>query len=109
LHAMGVSIAMDDFGTGYSSLSYLRQFPIQTLKIDRSFVKQLPENHDDCVLARTIISMGQNLNLNIIAEGVETSEQLEFLRNLGCDDAQGFLYSPAIPAELLRESFLINR
>lgn len=106
LHSLGVSIAMDDFGTGYSSLSYLRQFPISTLKIDRSFVKQVPHNYDDCVLARTIISMGQNLNLKIIAEGVEHNSQLEFLKKLGCDGAQGFLYSPAIPAELFTKDFL---
>ncbi|MDH5653918.1 MAG: EAL domain-containing protein [Gammaproteobacteria bacterium] len=106
LHSLGVSIAMDDFGTGYSSLSYLRQFPIGTLKIDRSFVRQVPHNYDDCVLARTIISMGQNLNLKIIAEGVENSSQLDFLKQLGCNGAQGYLYSPAIPAELFTTDFL---
>ncbi|MDH5447273.1 MAG: EAL domain-containing protein [Gammaproteobacteria bacterium] len=106
LHKSGITIAMDDFGTGYSSLSYLRQFPIKTLKIDKSFVKQVPNNYDDCVLARTIVAMGQNLNLNIIAEGVETLEQLSFLKQLGCNAAQGYLYSPAIPHELLNQDFI---
>lgn len=106
LHQAGVGIALDDFGTGYSSLSYLRQFPIRTLKIDKSFVRQVPDNYDDCVLARTIIAMGQNLNLHVIAEGVETLEQLEFLKQLGCTSAQGFLYSPAIPHELLTMDFI---
>ena len=106
LHKSGVGIAMDDFGTGYSSLSYLRQFPIKTLKIDKSFVKQVPENYDDCVLARTIIAMGHNLNLSIIAEGVETLEQLDFLKQLGCTAAQGYLYSPAVPYELFSSEFI---
>jgi len=106
LHKAGIGIAMDDFGTGYSSLNYLRQFPIRTLKIDKSFVKQVPDNYDDCVLARTIIAMGQNLNLNVIAEGVETYEQLAFLRQLGCTSAQGFLYSPALPHELFTRDFI---
>ncbi len=106
LHQAGIRIALDDFGTGYSSLSYLRQFPIRTLKIDKSFVKQVPENYDDCVLARTIIAMGQNLNLHVIAEGVETREQLNFLKQLGCTSAQGFLYSPAIPHDLFTMDFV---
>ena len=106
LHNNGVGIAMDDFGTGYSSLNYLRQFPIRTLKMDKSFVKKVPENYDDCVLARTIIAMGQNLNLNIIAEGVENQEQLQFLKQLGCTSAQGFYYSPALPHELFTADFI---
>lgn len=109
LHDAGIGIAMDDFGTGYSSLNYLRQFPIRTLKIDKSFVKQVPDNYDDCVLARTIIAMGQNLNLNVIAEGVETQEQLSFLKQLGCTSAQGFLYSPALPHELLTSDFIQSK
>ena len=106
LHQAGIAIAMDDFGTGYSSLNYLRQFPIGTLKIDKSFINQLPENYDDCVLARTIISMGHNLNLNVIAEGVETHQQLNFLKQLGCTSAQGYLYSPAVPHELFTREFI---
>ncbi len=108
LHKNGIGIAMDDFGTGYASLSYLRQFPIRTLKIDKSFIKQLPDNHDDCVLARTIIAMGQNLNLNVIAEGVENHEQLTFLKQLGCNSAQGYLYSPALPHELFTMDFIYS-
>lgn len=106
LHNAGIGIAMDDFGTGYSSLSYLRQFPIRTLKIDKSFVKHVPDDYDDCVLARTIIAMAHNLNLNVIAEGVETHEQLNFLRQLGCTSAQGYLYSPAVPHDLFDGDFI---
>jgi EAL domain-containing protein (putative c-di-GMP-specific phosphodiesterase class I) len=95
----GVSIAMDDFGTGYSSLSYLRRLPIRTLKIDRSFVNDVPRDADDCELTRAIIAMGQNLNLQVLAEGVETPEQLAFLVKYGCHGAQGFLISHPVSAD----------
>jgi len=97
LHNNGVSIAMDDFGTGYSSLRYLRQFPLRTLKIDRAFINNLPYNNDDCNLASAIITMGHGLQLNVIAEGVETEAQQEFLHKQGCDQSQGYLFSRPIP------------
>lgn len=97
LLAMGVRIAIDDFGTGYSSLSYLRDFPVSTLKIDRSFVKNLPENVRDSGIARAIIAMGQGLGLGIVAEGIETAEQLQFLIRAGCDYGQGYFLS--VPLE----------
>ena len=91
LNTSGIQIAMDDFGTGYSSLSYLRRLPVNTLKIDRSFIHQIPNDSSDSELTRAIIAMGHSLNLRVIAEGVETREQLDYLRELGCDGIQGFL------------------
>jgi len=103
LVAMGLSLALDDFGTGYSSLSYLKKFPISTLKIDRSFVTGLPHEENDCAIARAIVTMGLNLRQEIVAEGVENLEQMIFLRDLGCDQLQGFLFSqPVSAAEFLR-------
>ncbi len=98
LVAMGLALALDDFGTGYSSLAYLKKFPISTLKIDRSFVIGLPHEENDCAIARAIVTMALNLRQEIVAEGVETLEQMEFLRKLGCDQLQGFLFSQPIPA-----------
>lgn len=107
LVAMGLALALDDFGTGYSSLSYLKKFPISTLKIDRSFVVGLPHEANDSAIARAIVTMAQQLRQEIVAEGVETAEQMAFLRELGCDQLQGFLFSPAVPASqfesMLRE------
>ena len=93
LRAMGVRTAIDDFGTGYSSLNYLKQFPVDTLKIDRSFIQNLPSNNDDAQISRTIIAMGHNLGMGIIAEGVETPDQLSFLRQAQCEEVQGFYFS----------------
>jgi diguanylate cyclase (GGDEF)-like protein len=98
LSTMGVHISIDDFGTGYSSLSYLRRFPLDKLKIDRSFVRDLLANPDDASIVKAIISLAHNLRLRVVAEGVETSEQLSYLRELGCDQYQGFFCSPAVPA-----------
>ena len=99
LHALGVELAIDDFGTGYSSLSYLRQFPIDRLKIDQSFIRNALNNPDDAAIARTIVALGHSLNLKVIAEGVETREHEAFLQAQGCDEVQGFRYSRPIPKE----------
>jgi diguanylate cyclase (GGDEF)-like protein/PAS domain S-box-containing protein len=98
LVAMGLSLALDDFGTGYSSLAYLKKFPISTLKIDRAFVVGLPYEENDCAIARAIVTMAQQLRQEIVAEGVETAEQMAFLRELGCDQLQGYLFSQPVPA-----------
>ncbi len=103
LRARGIRIAIDDFGTGFSSLAYLRRFPVDVLKIDRSFLTGVPEDERDCSIVRTIIAMAQNLGLTVVAEGVETHAQLEFLRDLACDEAQGYLLArPVHPDEFAR-------
>jgi diguanylate cyclase (GGDEF)-like protein len=99
LHALGVELAIDDFGTGYSSLSYLRQFPIDRLKIDQSFIKSALEDKSDASIAKTIIALGHSLNLKVIAEGVETKEHEVFLKEHNCDEVQGFRYSRPVVAE----------
>jgi EAL domain-containing protein (putative c-di-GMP-specific phosphodiesterase class I) len=99
LREMGVHLAIDDFGTGYSSLSQIRRFPIGALKMDQSFIKGIPADEDNAAIASAIIAMGQRLRLTLVAEGVETREQLAFLRERGCHHAQGFLFSPALPAD----------
>ena len=108
LSRMGVVVSVDDFGTGYSSMSYLRRFPIDKLKIDRGFIAELISRADDASIVRAIVSLAHSLRLKVVAEGVETSEQLNVLRSLGCDQYQGFCFSPAVPAAqfaaLLRES-----
>lgn len=106
LSAMGVEIAIDDFGTGYSSLSYLRQFPIDRLKIDQSFIKNALINQDDAVITRTVIALAKSLNLRVIAEGVETAEHEAFLEKEGCQEVQGYYYGrPVAPVEFA-EKFL---
>ncbi len=99
LQTMGVNIAIDDFGTGYSSLSYLKRFPVNTLKIDRSFIKDICQNNDDAAITTAIIAMAHSLQLSVVAEGVEKSEQLMFLRSRKCEVVQGYLFSRPLPAE----------
>ncbi|AGZ44998.1 EAL domain-containing protein [Actinoplanes friuliensis] len=98
LKALGVTLAIDDFGTGYSSLAYLRRFPVDTLKIDRSFVERLGEQSDDAALASTIVQLGQSLGMSTVAEGIEEYGQLAALRDMGCTFAQGFYFSRPVPA-----------
>jgi len=108
LNRMGARLAVDDFGTGYSSLSYLRRFPIDTLKVDRSFIHEIQSDADDAAIASAIIGMAQRLKIDVVAEGVETTEQLEFLRKNGCHVVQGHLFSKSLSADAL-ESFLARQ
>jgi sensor c-di-GMP phosphodiesterase-like protein len=101
-HDMGASVAIDDFGTGYSSLGYLRQLPLTTLKIDQSFVRDLPNRDADRALARTILQLAEDLSLKVVAEGIETPAHVEVLKGLGCQLGQGYHYAkPLPPAEFL--------
>src|SRR6202040_3198478 len=94
---MGARLAIDDFGVGYSSLTHLKRFPIDTLKVDRSFIHDLPQDPEDKAICQAIIAMGKSLNLTVVAEGVETLEQQTFLRDQGCDETQGYYFSRPIP------------
>jgi diguanylate cyclase (GGDEF)-like protein len=106
IKAMGVELAVDDFGTGYSSLSYLKQMPVDRLKIDQSFVRELPSNLDDCAIVRAILAMAANLKLAVIAEGVESQAQLDFLRAEGCQEVQGFFLSRPVSPDHFLAHFL---
>jgi EAL domain-containing protein (putative c-di-GMP-specific phosphodiesterase class I) len=97
LGAMGISLALDDFGTGYSSLGYLQQFPLNCLKIDRTFISGLPGNERSEAITRAVVALGKALHMTIVAEGVENHAQLDFLRDLGCDEVQGYLLGRPLP------------
>lgn len=103
LKRLGVRFSMDDFGTGYSSLSYLKKLPLSQLKIDQSFVRDIIVDQHDTVIAQTIVGMGHNLGLNVIAEGVETQEQLACLKRIGCDAFQGYLFGKPVPLQQFEE------
>ncbi len=109
---LGVKIAIDDFGTGYSSLSYLKKFPVDILKIDRSFVMDIPGNQDDATITTSILHLARNLGLSVVAEGVENTAQLKFLQLLGCEEVQGFLFCKPLPADefsaFLRNSHVVE-
>jgi len=105
LNEMGIQIAIDDFGTGYSSLAYLKRLPVSTLKIDKSFIYDLPENEEDCAIVEAVVALAQSLNLNIVSEGVEHSSQVAYLLSKRCHIIQGFYYSEALPATAF-ESFI---
>ena len=107
LRRLGVGISMDDFGTGYSSLNYLKRFPIDRVKLDRSFVRDIATNPEDAAIVRAVISMAHTLRLVVAAEGVENEDQLAFLREHRCDEMQGFLFSP--PVEPLEFQKLLAR
>ena len=98
IQSRGIRLAIDDFGTGYSSMSLMKHFPIDTIKIDRSFIRDLPVDSEDQAIAQAIISMGKALGMTVVAEGVETPEQQAFLRSHACDEMQGFLFSKPLPA-----------
>ena len=108
LHDLGIRVTMDDFGTGYSSLSVLKRFPIDSIKIDQSFVADITTNSDDAEIIRAIVTMGKTLNRTVIAEGVETQEQIDMLRDYGCDQIQGYLFCPPMPATELTK-FLLEK
>src|SRR6185436_1455531 len=109
LKSLGVRLAIDDFGTGYSSLAYLKRFPLDTLKIDRAFIRDTGTSTDDATLTLTIINLAHSMRLKVVAEGVETLAQLDFLRENGCDEMQGYYFAKPMPAEECRQALAEDR
>jgi len=107
LSRLGARVTLDDFGTGYSSLGYIRHFPVSALKIDRTFLSDLTEVSQDAAIVRAVITMCRGLGIRVIAEGVETQEQLDILRKLRCDEYQGYLFSRPVPAEEIEGRYLV--
>ena len=103
LRALGVRLSVDDFGTGYSSLSYLQRFPLNTLKVDQSFTRDMMENPDSAAIAAAVVALGHSLELTVIAEGVETEAQRARLKEWGCEELQGYLFSRPVPADAFAE------
>ena len=109
INALGINFAIDDFGTGYSSLAYLKQFPVSKVKIDKSFVNQLETNRNDAAIAKAVINLGHSLEMKVVAEGVENQQQLDYLRNSGCDIIQGYYYSKPLIADQFKDFYLSNQ
>ena len=103
LSRLGTLISVDDFGTGYGSLTYLRRFPISKIKVDQSFIKTMMSNQDDAEIVRAVVGLGRSLNMLVIAEGVETEDQLAFLKEINCDEVQGYYFSPPLPPDQIDE------
>jgi EAL domain-containing protein (putative c-di-GMP-specific phosphodiesterase class I) len=106
IRAMGVTIAIDDFGTGFSSLSYLSRLPVDTLKIDRSFITEMTDSQEGLALVSTIVTLAHALKLKVVAEGVETEEQVRLLGSLNCNEMQGFLFSRPLPSDSFEARYL---
>ncbi|MGZ5577157.1 MAG: EAL domain-containing protein, partial [Methylobacter sp.] len=109
IRGLGITFSMDDFGTGYSSLSYLQKLPLEQLKIDQSFVKNMVFNSHDSAIIRTILALGRNLGINVIAEGVETEAQRELLLSYGCPEFQGYLFGQPVPANAFKQNLLTRQ